>query len=205
MFTGLVDDVGEITGIAGTDAGLEMRIACRYGDLAVGESISVSGVCLTVRNCGIGWFTAAAVETTLGRTAIGEWKSGKRVNLERALRISDRLGGHIVQGHVDAVGHVGRITMQGDALVVDIAIPDSISDLVVPFGSVTVDGVSLTVNAVPRRGTLQISLIDHTLNATALNELAMDARVHLEADVLAKYVQQLLRPYIAAISQGKGK
>lgn len=200
MFTGLVDDVGVLAEIAKTDAGLELRITCRYEDLAIGESVAVSGVCLTVRECGPGWFTAAAVETTLGRTAIGDWKRGRRVNLERALRASDRLGGHIVQGHVDAVGRVERVQREGDAVIADIAVPGWVANLLVAHGSVAVDGVSLTVNALPRRETLQISIIDHTLRATALDELAPDTLVHLEADVIAKYVQQALLPHIEALS-----
>src|SRR5215218_4994328 len=99
MFTGLIDDVGTIEQVAATPAGREFRVRCRYGDLVPGESVAVNGACLTVRDCGPRWFTVAAVATTLDRTAVGEWREGWRVNLERALRASDRLGGHLVQGH----------------------------------------------------------------------------------------------------------
>jgi riboflavin synthase len=115
MFTGLIDDVGELTSVTTTPAGREFRIRCTYSDLAEGESIAVNGACLTVREHGSGWFTAAAVETTLGRTTMGDWTVGRRVNLERAMRASDRFGGHIVQGHVDDVAHVTRVAEQGDA------------------------------------------------------------------------------------------
>src|SRR6185295_1663481 len=108
MFTGLVDDIGTVDRVANGDAGRELRVRCRYDDLQPGESIALNGVCLTVRERGAGFFTCAAVITTLAVTTVGDWKVGRRVNLERALRPTDRLGGHFVQGHVDGVGHVTR-------------------------------------------------------------------------------------------------
>src|SRR5687767_10301694 len=119
MFTGLIDDVGTLTSVATTEAGREIRVACRYEDLGVGESIAVNGACLTVRECAPRWFTAAAVVTTLGRTTVGSWREGTRVNLERAVRLGDRLGGHLVQGHVDGVARVEVVRRQGDAMLVD--------------------------------------------------------------------------------------
>src|SRR5262249_46737216 len=115
VFTGLIDDVGRIASVAPTDAGREFRIECRYSDLTAGESIAVNGACLTVREFGTEWFTAAAVTTTLDRTTMGSWIAGARVNLERALRVGDRLGGHFVQGHVDGVASVETVEQQGDA------------------------------------------------------------------------------------------
>src|SRR6476469_11020907 len=109
MFTGLVDDVGTIERVIATDAGRELRVRCRYDDLGDGESVAVNGACLTVREHGAGWFTAAAIVTTLDRTTIGGWQAGRRVNLERAMRLGDRLGGHMVQGHVDAVALVESV------------------------------------------------------------------------------------------------
>src|SRR5581483_10861574 len=109
MFTGLIDDVGTIDHVEEIPAGRELRVCCRYFDLVDGESIALNGACLTVREHGDGWFTTAAVSTTLDRTTIGRWGSGTRVNLERALRVGDRLGGHLVQGHVDGVGTVRRV------------------------------------------------------------------------------------------------
>src|SRR5690606_2345173 len=146
MFTGLIDDVGTVQRIASTDAGRELTIACRYTDLVEGESVAVNGACLTVRECGPQWMRVAAVETTLDRTTIHEWQEGNRVNLERALRLGDRLGGHLVQGHVDGVGEIIARRMAGDALLIDIRIPPDLMDLMVMHGSLTVDGVSLTVN-----------------------------------------------------------
>jgi riboflavin synthase len=192
MFTGLIDDVGTIAAVAGTDAGREFRIDCRYADLADGESIAVNGACLTVREKGSGWFTVAAVVTTLGRTTIDDWQVGQRVNLERALRVGDRLGGHFVQGHVDGVATVERVQRHGDALLIDLAMPRDLTDLMVQHGSVAVDGVSLTVNDLPAPGALQLSLIEYTLRHTTLGRLAAGDRVHVEADMLGKYVQRLL-------------
>jgi riboflavin synthase len=193
VFTGLIDDVGRIVDIAPSDAGREFRIECRYDDLGIGESIAVNGACLTVLRHGPRWFSAAAVTTTLERTTIGSWKVGRDVNLERALRVGDRLGGHFVQGHVDGVATVEDVRQQGDARLVDLALPPGLAELMVPHGSVAVDGVSLTVNDLPSAGTVQLSLIDFTLRHTALGSLAAGDRVHVEADMLGKYVQRLLK------------
>jgi riboflavin synthase len=202
VFTGLVDDVGEITHVADTGAGRELRIARRYDDLVDGESVAVNGACLTVLAHGPEWFTVAAIVTTLGRTTIGDWTAGRRVNLERALRVGDRLGGHFVQGHVDGVAEVERVEQNGDARLVDLALPNGLAELMVQHGSVAVDGVSLTVNELlparsPESGNgLQLSLIDYTLEHTTLGGLSVGDRVHVEADMLGKYVQRLLKESI---------
>jgi riboflavin synthase len=195
MFTGLVDDIGTIDRVLETSAGREFVIRSRYDDLVDGESVAVNGACLTVRDRSDGRFTVAAVVTTLGRTAIGDWKAGKQVNLERALRPSDRLGGHIVQGHVDGLGTVRRVDRLADAVLVDVAIPSEIAELLVPHGSITVDGVSLTVNALPAPQVVQLSLIEYTLRHTTLGALAVGDVVHVEGDVIGKYVRQLVTPY----------
>lgn len=191
MFTGLVTDVGTIDRVLPSEAGREFRVRCGFADLTPGESIALNGACLTVREFGPGWFTVAAVETTLGRTTIESWVAGSRVNLERALRASDRLGGHFVLGHVDAVAEVTDVRQQGDARLVDVALPPELMALVVPHGSVAIDGVSLTVNAIHDPHGIQLSLIDYTLHHTTLGDLVAGARVHVEADVLGKYVQRL--------------
>ncbi len=209
MFTGLVDDVGTIERVEETEAGREFRIRSRYTGLAEGESIACDGVCLTVREFGTAgdgpesgsWFTVAAVVTTLGRTALGRWEVGRRVNLERAMRAGDRLGGHIVQGHVDGVGTVQSVEQQGDAWLIDVAVPAGIDALLVPHGSVTIDGVSLTVNALPAPGVLQLSIIEYTHRHTTLGLRRPGDPVHVEADVVGKYVQRLLSPYLASISR----
>ncbi|MCC6319191.1 MAG: riboflavin synthase [Gemmatimonadaceae bacterium] len=193
MFTGLVDDVGEVTEVRTSAVGRELVIRTRYADLAMGESIACSGACLTVLDHGAGWFRVAAVDTTRGRTAIDGWRVGTRVNLERALSVGDRLGGHLVLGHVDGVGEVTAVVVQGDALLIDIRVPTDVDELLVPHGSVTVDGVSLTVNALPAPRVLQVSIIEHTRRHTTLGERRPGDRVHLEADVLGKYVRRLLQ------------
>lgn len=195
MFTGLIDDVGVVERIQPTEAGRELRIESAYAGLADGESIAVNGACLTVRESGEGWFTVAAVVTTLGRTTIGGWRPGRRVNLERAMRLGDRLGGHLVLGHVDDVAEVAAVRREGDALLVDLRLPAELESLMVPHGSVTVDGVSLTVNALPRPGILQLSLIEFTCRHTTLGELRSGDQVHVEADMIGKYVRQLVSPY----------
>jgi riboflavin synthase len=192
VFTGLIETLGTITDIVTTDAGRELRVECSYDDLSPGESIAVNGACLTVRDFGAGWFTVAAVTTTLERTTIGDWSKGARVNLERALRVGDRLGGHFVQGHVDGVASVESVRRHGDAVLVDLALPPGLAELMVQHGSVAVDGVSLTVNDLPAATTLQLSLIDYTLRHTTFGTLATGDRVHIEADMLGKYVQRLL-------------
>lgn len=188
----MIEAVGTITDVVTTDAGRELRIDCAYDDLSAGESIAVNGACLTVRELGAGWFTVAAVTTTLERTAIGDWSKGGRVNLERALKVGDRLGGHFVQGHVDGVATVESIRRHGDAVLVDLALPPGLAELMVQHGSVAIDGVSLTVNDLPAATTLQLSLIEFTLRHTTFNALAVGSRVHVEADMLGKYVQRLL-------------
>jgi riboflavin synthase len=198
MFTGLVDDVGVVERVERTEAGRELRVATRYVGLTAGESVAVNGACLTVREHGDGWFSAAAIVTTLDRTTIGSWETGRRVNLERAMRLGDRLGGHLVQGHVDAVGVVEGVRRHEDALLVDVRLTEELEALMVPHGSVAVDGVSLTVNALPAPGILQLSLIEYTWSHTTLGALRPGDGVHIEADMIGKYVRQLVVPYASA-------
>jgi riboflavin synthase len=199
VFTGLIDDVGLIERVAAAPAGAELRVRCRYDDLAPGESIALNGACLTVRECGPRWFTVAAVGTTLERTNIGRWTAGTRVNLERAIKVGDRLGGHIVQGHVDAVAEVRSVRDEGDARLLDVSFPVSLVELVVLHGSVAIDGVSLTVNALRPPDVVQLSLIEFTLRHTTLGALAAGDPVHVEADIIAKHVQSLMAPYTARV------
>src|SRR6476661_1749858 len=195
MFTGLIEAVGTIGAIANGPAGRELYIRSAYSGLVDGESIAVNGVCLTVRDHDDDGFTVGAVETTLGRTTIGGWEVGRRVNLERALSLGARLGGHMVSGHVDAVGTVKSVEQSGDARLVALALPDEVMELSVLHGSITVDGVSLTVNALPPDGSLQLSLIEYTLRHTTLDSLRVGDHVNVEADLIGKYVQKLVQPY----------
>lgn len=201
MFTGLITDTGTIDRVRTTDAGREFLVRCSYDGLHAGESIAVNGACLTVYECGAGWFTAAAVVTTLDRTTMDAWAEGRRVNLERALAVGDRLGGHIVQGHVDGVGVVREVTRRGDAVVLDVEVPAELVPLMVLHGSVAIDGVSLTVNALPAGHAVQLSLIEYTLRETTLGALAPGDQVHVEADVVGKFVQRLAAPHLAAAAE----
>lgn len=195
MFTGLIEEVGVIDSIDQNDAGVELRIASTFTAVEPGESIAVSGPCLTVRSCGPGWFTVAAMVMTISRTTIGEWKPGKRVNLERSIRGDQRLGGHIVQGHVDGVGHIEGTEKLADALLMNVGLPAGLSQTLVLHGSVALDGVSLTVNALDG-DKLQVALIDYTLHHTAFQDLRHGDRVNVETDVVGKYIQRLAAPYL---------
>ncbi|HKT59558.1 MAG TPA: riboflavin synthase [Gemmatimonadales bacterium] len=217
MFTGIITALGEVTGRAERDGGLELTIATPWPDLVLGESVAVDGACLTVqalsphpsdgptvrpsdphhppRGAAVrpSSFTAHIIRTSLDRTNFSTYEIGRRLNLERALQVGDRLGGHLVQGHVDGVGSVERVAQREDARLLDLRVPPDVARVSVPLGSITVDGVSLTVNAMPTPGVIQISLIPFTLQHTTLGERRAGDRVHLEADTIGKYVAELLR------------
>ena len=193
MFTGIVTGIGTVREARASEGGVELSVECSYPDLAAGESVAVDGACLTVTAVVAGGFTAHVVRTSLDRTRFGELRAGGRVNLERALRAGDRLGGHLVQGHVDGVGTIVRVASREDARLVDLEVPPEVARVSVPLGSITVDGVSLTVNATPAPGTIQISLIPFTLENTTLADRRPGDRVHLEADTIGKYVAALLQ------------
>ncbi len=195
MFTGLVEEVGTVVEIRATDAGVELRIDCSYTDLALGESVSVGGVCLTVLEKGDRWFTVAAMVTTMSRTSIGGWLPGDGVNLERAMRADSRFGGHMVQGHVDAVATVAHVLRVEDAVLLTVTVPQEIVSASVLHGSVALDGVSLTVNSL-ESDKLQVALIDYTLGHTTLGSLKEGSRVNVETDVVGKYVRRLVAPYL---------
>lgn len=193
MFTGIVTAVGEVRQAREAEGGLELTISCPYPGLAVGESIAVDGACLTVTRVDEVGFAAHVVRTTLDRTGFGDYRPGRRVNLERALRAGDPLGGHLVQGHVDGLGKVERIGQREDARLLDLRVPPSVAAVSIPLGSITVDGVSLTVNAMPGPELIQISLIPFTLEHTTLGERRVGDRVHLEGDTIGKYVRAMVR------------
>ncbi len=188
MFTGLVTAVGTVQSARAKDGGRVLAIRAPWRGLALGESIAVDGACLTVTGRRRGAFTVHVIATSLERTAFGDYRAGRRVNLERALRAGDRLGGHLVQGHVDGIGQVRRVAQQADALLMDLTVPASVADASIPLGSITVDGVSLTVNALRGRRTVQVSLIPFTLQHTTLGDRQIGDRVHLEGDTIGKYV-----------------
>lgn len=193
MFTGIVTAVGRVRSATRGPDGLTLKIGAPYKGLRRGESIAVDGACLTVERMGKGWFSVHVVTTSLERTLLGGYERGRPVNLERALRVGDRLGGHLVQGHVDGVGRVERVWQAGDAWLMDIRVPAEVARVSIPLGSITVDGVSLTVNAVPGPGIIQLSLIPFTFEHTTLGSRQPGDGVHLEGDTIGKYVASLLQ------------
>ena len=193
MFTGIVTEVGKVVAVKRETDRLSFRIEVPYEDLIEGESIAVGGACLTVVLCGDSWFEVEAIVTTRSRTWFGDLQVGDEVNLERSVKIGDRLGGHFVQGHVDAVGEVVKSVTNEDAWLLDISVPDEIDELTVPHGSISIDGVSLTVNEMPAPNVVQVALIPYTLEHTTLGNLKTGDKVHLEGDMIGKFVRQLLR------------
>jgi riboflavin synthase len=194
MFTGIVTAVGRVVRVARNGGpGLSLTIRASYKGIKRGESIAVNGACLTVERVLKSGFAVHVVETTEGRTLLGDYAVGRPVNLERALRAADRLGGHIVQGHVDGVAVVERVTQGGDAQICDLRVPRAVREISIPHGAITVDGVSLTINDLPGPDSVQISLIPFTREHTTLGTLRVGDRVHVEGDVLGKYVRQLCR------------
>jgi len=202
MFTGIVTALGTVKRVRRTDRGLELTIACPYRGLAIGESIAVDGACLTVVKTGKGTFSVEAVTMTRTRTTFGGWKAGRVCNLERSMRLGARLGGHLVAGHVDGVGAIIRRQVLEDSVLLDIRTPKPVFDLCVPHGSIAVDGCSMTVNAMPGRNVVQLSVIPHTLEVTTLGGASVGTRVHLEADLIGKFVRQLALPYLAGRRAG---
>jgi riboflavin synthase len=193
MFTGIVEELGEVVAVEPLqDASrLTVRGPLVTSDAAHGDSISVNGVCLTVVDNQEDAFTADVMAETLRRSSLGALAPGSPVNLERAVRASDRLGGHVVQGHVDGTGRIEQVTPDEHWTVVRVSLPEGLTRYVVEKGSITVDGVSLTVSAVAADW-FEISLIPATLGLTTLGTKAAGDPVNLEVDVMAKYVEKLL-------------
>jgi riboflavin synthase len=192
MFTGLIADLGDVTALNEDGEGATLEIATRLaGELGEGDSIAVNGVCLTASEVRSGSFVAQAMRETLERSALGALQVGARVNLELPLGAADRLGGHVVQGHVDGTGMVGEIREQGFARVLRIESEPGLGRYWVEKGSIAVNGVSLTVSALCDDG-FEVALIPETLQRTNLGGMAVGDRVNLEVDVLAKHVERLL-------------
>jgi riboflavin synthase len=194
MFTGIVEERGRVRSITPNEGGARLVVDARtvIEDAGLGDSIAVNGCCLTVVELGEGWFAADAVTETLTRTAIGELVEGDPVNLERPLRLADRLGGHLVQGHVDGVGTVtGREPLPDGSTLVEVAAPPSVLRYIVEKGSITVDGISLTVTHVDG-GSFAFAAIPHTLAVTTLGDRGVGAAVNLEVDMVAKYVERFV-------------
>lgn len=193
MFTGLIVTIGTLAGRRTVPDGMSFQIECRFDDedIKLGESIAVDGVCVTVEEFSSRGFRFSASGETLERSAVGEKKVGDKVHLERALRLGDRLGGHLVQGHVDGIGEVVKFTPGGAGAELCLKVPESLRRYVVEKGSLAVQGVSLTVARI-EAGEAAFALIPATLQATYLGELKPGDRLNLEVDLLAKYVESLL-------------
>ncbi len=196
MFTGIITDVGTVTKVE-TRGDLHVTIACGYDTetIAIGASIACSGACMTVVEKGPGWFAVDVSHESVSRTAAGRWTEGAKLNLERALKVGDELGGHIVTGHVDGVGTIAGISVEGDSHRIDIAAPRELAPYLATKGSITVDGISLTVNTVtdqPDETTMfSLNIIPHTATVTTLGDAALHGPVNLEIDVLARYLGRM--------------
>ena len=193
MFTGIIEKIGKLTSVENISGGKRFKISCGelFDDLKIGHSVSVDGVCLTVTELSGDSFFSDAVGATLEKTTLSDFKTGRELNLERAMKIGDRLGGHIVQGHVNGVGTLSRIVKLGENYSLEIAVPPNLTKYIIDEGSIAVDGVSLTVAKIVE-DRITISLIPHTWNATNMRNRKTGDKVNLETDVLAKYVEKNL-------------
>ncbi|MBO6520641.1 MAG: riboflavin synthase [Rhodospirillales bacterium] len=191
MFTGIITDIGAVKAVTqGSDTRFDIATNYDMATVAIGASIACSGACLTVIEKDDGWFAVEASQETLDKTTAGAWREGTPLNLERALKVGDELGGHIVTGHVDGVGEVRAVSPVGGSLKIDFEAPESVAKFIAEKGSVTVDGVSLTVNGVTGTA-FSVNIIPHTQTETTLGKLQAGDRVNLEIDVLARYVARL--------------
>jgi riboflavin synthase len=192
MFTGIISDVGKVRAvIAGGDTSFVLDTAYDTRAIAIGASIACAGVCLTVTETGPGWFKVQASAETLARSTLGRWRAGTPVNLERALKLGDELGGHILSGHVDAVAEIVARRPEGESLRFVIEVPPAFEKAIAPKGAVALDGVSLTVNEVEGRR-FGVNIIPHTQANTTFGAAAIGDPLNLEIDVLARYVARLL-------------
>ena len=204
MFTGLIERIGEVRSFRWAGAGAELEVAAGFEALEPGESIAVNGACLTVSTFGTGWFAAGISAETLARTTLGALGVGERVQLERALRLGDRLGGHLVSGHVDGVGKMVSSSALGESLRVVYEVPPTLAPLVAPKGSIAIDGTSLTVNGVQGER-FEVVLVPFTRSKTLLDGRTPGSAVNIEVDLLAKYVARLLgKPGVDGEAPGGG-
>ena len=200
MFTGIVTDLGRVRAVeAAASTRFAITTAYDLSTVAMGASIACAGVCLTVVEKGADYFTVDVSNETLAHTTLGEWQAGRPVNLERPLRAGDELGGHIVSGHIDTVSRVIGRKADGASVRFTFALPRELAGYVAPKGSITVDGVSLTVNEVAEgneveEGFFGVNLIPHTLEVTSLGALQAGSRVNIEIDVVARYLARMVRP-----------
>ncbi|MFN2549103.1 MAG: riboflavin synthase [Myxococcales bacterium] len=193
MFTGLIEDVGTVAAVEPVPQGVRLSVQTRFDDLTQGDSVAVDGVCLTVVGLRGGKVTADVSAETLQRMTLGGLGKSDRVNLERPMALGDRLGGHLVLGHVDGVGEIVNKETVGEGLRVEVRIPRDLAPLVVEKGSIAIDGISLTVNEVRDPDRVALFIIPETLRATTLGQKPAGARVNVETDILGKHVARLLK------------
>ena len=192
MFTGIVTDLGKVRAIElRGDTRIEIETSYDTDSVDIGASIACSGPCLTVVEKGAGWFAVEASAETLDKTGVGDWRVGTPVNLERAMRIGDELGGHIVSGHVDAVAKIVAMTPEGDSMRFSFEAPDAFAKYIAPKGSISLDGVSLTVNEV-QDNIFGVNIISHTQAATTFGSRKVGDRINMEIDTIARYVARIL-------------
>lgn len=193
MFTGLIEDCGTISKLTrtSTEAKLVVTSGLPLNEIAIGDSVSVNGACLTVVAKSVSTFTVDMSPETFDRTTFSSLGTGSRVNLERALRVGDRLGGHFVTGHVDTVGTVRSAARRDNALIIEMTVPSEYERYLVPKGSVAIDGISLTVNDA-EGDRFTVSIIPHTLTSTTLVDCKAGDRVNIETDLLGKYIERML-------------
>ncbi|MFC6052953.1 riboflavin synthase subunit alpha [Acinetobacter sp. Ac_877] len=206
MFTGIIESVGKVESLqsVGGDVRLRIQTGLDMSDVHLGDSIATNGICLTVIDWGDNWYAADVSRESLNRTTLGQWKVGQRVNVEKAMLPTTRFGGHIVSGHVDAVGEITVVKADARSIYYEVTAPAEIARYLAEKGSVTVDGISLTINHLNGR-VLSLNLIPHTAERTNIGTWQVGAKVNLEVDVLARYIERLLLGDKAAETKQQSK
>ena len=206
MFTGLIEEIGTIENIVRQQDKMNLSIKAKkiLTDTKIDDSISINGICLTVVDIKTNSFMVQAVRETAQKSTIANWRKGEFVNLERAMKINDRLGGHIVQGHIDGIGTIDKITKLSDALELEIILPTGKNAYTIEKGSIAIDGISLTI-AKKARDKIRIAVIPHTLNNTTLKDKKVNDKINIEFDFFAKYIQNYLDGTKGVLTESKLK
>jgi len=206
MFTGLIEEIGTIENIVRQQDKMNLSIKAKkiLTDTKIDDSISINGICLTVVDIKTNSFAVQAVRETMRKSTIANWRKGEFVNLERAMKINDRLGGHIVQGHIDGIGTIDKITKLSDALELEIILPTGKNAYTIEKGSIAIDGISLTI-AKKARDKIRIAVIPHTLNNTILKDKKVNDKINIEFDFFAKYIQNYLDGTKGVLTESKLK
>ena len=206
MFTGLIEEIGTIENIVRQQDKINLSIKAKkiLTDTKIDDSISINGICLTVVDIKTNSFAIQAVRETMQKSTIANWRKGEFVNLERAMKINDRLGGHIVQGHIDGIGTIDKITKLSDALELEIILPTGKNAYTIEKGSIAIDGISLTI-AKKARDKIRIAVIPHTLNNTTLKDKKVNDKINIEFDFFAKYIQNYLDGTKGVLTESKLK